>query len=167
MNWTYLIQPIRTIIFLILTGIGLAGIPDDLQAWSKWLTTLDECGKRIFLSLMGVLILIGPGYYRQIRRWKNQRDTHEKRKHSFYLDANAILDFYIKDAIKDKRPKIKLGIRHGILETFENTCPDGMKGDGIYDGNILEHWIQNNAMKTLVNHYRELDVKNQPTNHKS
>ena len=45
--------------------------------------------------------------------------------------------------------------------------PDGMKGDGIYDGNILEHWIQNNAMKTLVNHYRELDVKNQPTNHKS
>ena len=160
MRWVHLIQSARTIVVLLLAGIGLAGIPDDLQAWWKWLAMLDECGIRIVFGLVAVLILVGPGYYCRFKKWKNEKDMRKHREHLLYMDAWEIVDFYIRDVIKDKPDRIKLHIRRGILEAFENTCSDGMKGEGVYDGNVLERWIQNNAIRMFVTHRGELRSEN-------
>ena len=108
---------------------------------------------------MAVLILVGPGYYRRFKKWKNESNARKDRERLLYLDACAIVDFYIRDAIKDKPDRIKL-LRRGVLEAFENTCSDGMKGEDVYDGNVLERWIQNNAIRMLATHHGELRSEN-------
>ena len=161
MIWLILLQSTHKIFVLMLAGIGLAGIPGDLQAWWKWLSMLDECGMRIAFGFLAVLVLVGPDYYRRFKNWRNQKIRHKHRERLLYIDASAIVDSYIRDAIKDEPDRIKLYIRHSILDTFEETCPEGMKGEHVYDGDTLEHWIQSNAIRMLVAHYGQLKLDNQ------
>ena len=73
-----------------------------------------------------------------------------------FIDACSVLDFYIYDAIKDKRDGVKISTRLSILESFKKTCPEGMRGKGVYDGDTLEKWIRHNAIKILLAHRGEL-----------
>ena len=117
---------------------------------------LDECGARIALGLLSVFVLAAPLAVGRFIRWRGEKVARERRKRLLYSDAWGIVDFYIHDAIKDKPDRIKLSIRHDILKSFEKTCPDGMKGEGVYDGDILEKWIRYNAIRILIAHRGEL-----------
>ena len=116
----------------------------------------DEVGVRLAFGYLAIALLIGPDYYFRFKKRRGKKLAREHRKSIEYLEATNIIDSYIHDAIKDKRDQIQLLTRRAIFDSFEKNCPEGMRGDGVYDGDILEKWIRHNAIKILVAHYGEL-----------
>ena len=157
MNWKPFVRYVSVALGFFFAGIGLVGIPAGFQDLHfQLLPMLDETGVRIAYAFLGVLLLIGPDYYLRFKKRRGKKLARERRKSIEYVEATGIIDSYIHAAIKDKRDKIQLLIRRAIFDSFEKNCPEGMRGDGVYDGDILEKWIRHNAIKILVAHYGEL-----------
>ena len=144
------------VFFFVTAIIGLPGLLDDVQGWKRWLAVLDECGTRIGLAIAGGVFLLAPSGYFRFKDWRAKKLASERRRRMSYLDACGTVAFYVQEAIKDKPDRIKLVIKKDILETFEKACPKGMKGPGVYDGDALEHWLRDSAIKMLIAHRGEV-----------
>ena len=156
MSWKPFVQYAIAMALFLYAVLGAPGILDDVQTWRRWLEMLDECGARIAVALVGVLLLISPEIYFRFKKRRAEKLKSERLRHMFYLDATALVDSYIKEAIADSPDWIKPGIRYSILKDFEERCPDGMKGDGVYDGYALDHWIRESAIELFIAHRGKL-----------
>ena len=161
----YILAIVIGTINIVLALVGLAVLPEDLQKIrEEQLAMLDECGSRIALGLVGVVVLVGTHYFVEFRKRriarKKEKAAREHHKRLLDFEASDLVDRYIWSAIEDKKAYVRMAIRQGILNAFIKASPEDVeeigRGQRIYDGFALEQWIRVSAIKMLVAHWGEL-----------
>ena len=72
-----------------------------------------------------------------------------------YIGACEIVDGYIHLATHDMRDRVRLSVRHSIIERFGQST-GAMLGQGQYNRALLHQWMQSNAARFLVHHRGEM-----------
>ena len=155
MNWKrFLVRGLK----ITISCLGLVGLVLSLPTWPDGLRTLlaavgmvDSEAARWAVMAVSLVAIASPVISGRLVAW-NRRRKEKRFRNLGYFSALGTVDAYIKFSAKGGGPFVA----HGIITRFEELCPEGVVGKGVYDGYLLDSWLRFNAAELLIKSQSEL-----------
>ena len=113
----------------------------------------DRWGILAGVALLGILAIYTPVIYRQIRRRRSKIAQPGVSLEVDYMKACVIANRYI-DPDETMASSKLIAVRAQILARFDKVV--GARIGDQYNGQLLHHWFQKNAARSLVAHQDEI-----------
>ena len=143
--------------------LGATGWLSSAQTWLVWFRGVEPEMWRILLTAVGAgMVAVFVVFFatlllvrrNQLQRRKVAAEQAERERYVDYMTATHFIGRLVESIIGDRAGPL-ISQTQGLLDQFEEMCPEGKKGD-LYDGGLLRTWLVYNMGYRLMHRNAEL-----------